>query len=357
LARLVLLLAIVACGFIPYRYEIGGECRVTAHAERGLRAPFDAEVERIHVDEATWVEAGQVIATLVVRDQEALVEIAQAELAKATANLDLLRNGARPEEIVIAEQKVIMAKAEMELAQTELTRTQELVTSTAASAKDLEQAKLQHSLATAGLATAEENLKLLLAGAREEEIRAAEAQVQRIQADLSYNQKLVALGRIVSPISGRIVTPHIKEREGQFVHEGDLIVVVRDDSRLWVEVAADEAAGVDVQSGMEADVRLNGMYGELLTGHVAQVFPSLVNDAQFETEKIRTDREALTKEVAQSNENLRALLYVALDEHDKPLRPGMTGYAQITVTEGLFWEALTRPLARFFRVEVWSWLP
>ena len=35
----------------------------------------------------------------------------------------------------------------------------------------------------------------------------------------------------------------------------------------------------------------------------------------------------------------------------------MTGYARVVVSEDYFWSVLGRTLARFFRVDVWSWLP
>jgi hypothetical protein len=50
-------------------------------------------------------------------------------------------------------------------------------------------------------------------------------------------------------------------------------------------------------------------------------------------------------------------ILVNLDEANPKLLAGMTGEARVVVDEDFFWDALWRPIERFFLVEVWSWLP
>ena len=38
-------------------------------------------------------------------------------------------------------------------------------------------------------------------------------------------------------------------------------------------------------------------------------------------------------------------------------RPGMTGFAKVEGAEMATWRAYTRMFDRFFRIEVWSWIP
>ena len=38
-------------------------------------------------------------------------------------------------------------------------------------------------------------------------------------------------------------------------------------------------------------------------------------------------------------------------------RPGMTGFAKIEGAEMPAWRAFTRLVDRFFRIEVWGWIP
>jgi multidrug resistance efflux pump len=355
--RLLILLACVACAFIPYHHEVGGKCRILPLAARGVRAQIDDEIVQIHVNEGDWVEAGQLIANLAVRDEKAAVAMAEAELEKARANLQLVQIGVRPEAIAIAEKKVHMAQAQFELARSDLARMEQLEKENVAATQELERARKQYELAESGLAAAQEGLERVKSGAREEEVTVAAAEVSGIEARLAHTQQLVALGNIPAPIAGRVVTPNIREREGQYVHEGDLIAIIYDDSKLRVEVAADEQAAILVQPDMPVKIRLSGMDGRLVTGRVGMVSPSLMGDTEFDVERIRTDRETWTQEAVQDDEGLHTRIYVTLDDQGEQLRPGMTGYARIVVGSDWLWEALARPVVRFFRVEVWSWLP
>lgn len=357
LVRILLLAICVGCAFVSYNREVGGDCLIVPSVSRGVRAQIADEIVKIHVEEGDWVEAGQILATLAVRDEKASVAVTEAALGKAKADLELLRTGARPETILIAEEEVNMATVELEFARSELKRTKDLEKKGAASTRELDKAKQRFELAEKELSTARENLERVKSGAREEEIIAAEAEVERIEAQLEHSKELVSLGEIKTPIAGRVVTPNISEREGQNVNVGDLIAIVYDDSTLCVEVAADQQAALLVEPDMPASIRLHGTNGCLMTGRVTAVSPSLVGEAQFGVERIRTDRETWAQETIQDDKDLHTRIYVEMDEHEEKLRSGMTGYARITVDSGRLWEALARPIQRFFRVEVWSWLP
>jgi hypothetical protein len=51
------------------------------------------------------------------------------------------------------------------------------------------------------------------------------------------------------------------------------------------------------------------------------------------------------------------LVEVELDDPPADLVAGMTGEAKILVSANPLGMSLLRPVIRFFRVEVWSWLP
>jgi hypothetical protein len=72
----------------------------------------------------------------------------------------------------------------------------------------------------------------------------------------------------------------------------------------------------------------------------------------------RTDREFLFKARLASNDNRYVRIYADLDEPVPGLVPYMTGYARIVISkDDLLWKAVARPVVRFARTEVWSWLP
>jgi HlyD family secretion protein len=356
--RLVLLTAIVVAGFLPYNHEVGGKCRVVPADERGVRAMIGDEVVTVHVRDGEEVPAGYVLATLAAREEESQVKIARAALAHAQANLDLLEAGSRAEDIKMAEAQVTLWEATHGFHEADLARVTKLHGTNSATPAELERAQKGFDTAEQSLSQAEEQLTKLKNGAREEEIRAAEATVEEQQARLDQAEKMYALRHVVTPIAGRVSTLHIGARQGQMAAPGDLIAVVQDVSALHIEVQADEATAVLLQPGMFAKVRLEGMYGALLTGKVVSVGDIVARRTVVTATPARTDREELQEDLLRTGDEPHFVpVAIELDPHQVPLSPGMTGYARIVVAPDFFWNVLKNPVLRFFRTDVWSWLP
>ncbi|MBK7973416.1 MAG: HlyD family secretion protein [Deltaproteobacteria bacterium] len=175
---------------------------------------------------------------------------------------------------------------------------------------------------------------------------------------MRYYTSQQALLAIRSPIAGRVMTPDVKERIGQVADKGDLIAVIQDDRHLRVEVAAEEAAVPEVKEGMPVNVRLRGHNGRLVTGKVSTVIRTATPESEFDIDAYRTDREAyMQQSMKQGDESYQVRVVVELDATQERLSPGMTGFARIVVGPDTFGRALIRPIVRYIRTEVWSWLP
>jgi multidrug efflux pump subunit AcrA (membrane-fusion protein) len=154
----------------------------------------------------------------------------------------------------------------------------------------------------------------------------------------------------------------MEQKRGQQARAGELLAVLQDTSRLRVEVAAEDSAAADVQPGMKVNVRLYALTGRLLTGTVLRVAHTAEQDRTIGVTPVRTDSELYQEQIvnarAKSGTSYHVRVYVELDEALPELKPEMTGYARIVVKdEDVLWRALVRPVARFLRTEVWSWLP
>lgn len=179
----------------------------------------------------------------------------------------------------------------------------------------------------------------------------------------SANARLVrarrrkALTRVTSPISGRIVTPNIKQREGQVAQAGELIATVQDTSKVLLVIAAEESAPL-AKVGMLVKCRLNSLDGRLIKGTVRSVASTTCTSDDLRIEPIRSDRERLIERRAdRGRDTYYILVYAELEAHDVDLLPGMSGQARIVLGEDVLWHSLAKPVLRFFRSEVWSWLP
>jgi len=357
--RLTIVLLIVLAGFVPYTYDVVGECRLLAESQLGIRAQINGEIVAVHVREGQVVQSGDEVITISDREVSSQVDAVIADLAKANANLDLLRAGPRPEELEIARQRLELAQVRADFLGREFTRVQELQKKDAATDRQLESAEQEHESAQRLLALTEENLGIVQQGARVEQIAAAEAEVRRLEARRDFTETQARLIRVSSPITGTISTPHISQRLGQVVTEGDLIAVVQDVSTLVVEIAANDTAAALVEPDMDVQVRLFSLDGHPLAGEVRRVSTDVEAASEVLADPVRSDRESFI----QSNSSRRGLpkqrirVYATLNAGEETLRPGMTGYARIAVHNDFFWRVLFRRIGRFFRTEVWSWLP
>jgi HlyD family secretion protein len=359
--RVVLAAVVVGIGFIPYSYEVVGECRLVPRAQFGVRSQLNDEIVAVHVAEGDHVEPGTVIASLSGRYVRENYLSAQAERDRAQAQLDLLRAGFRPEAVKSAELLVDTWRIKVRYYEKLLRTEEKLAGTNAASRQQYDYYREQWDNAQQQLLMAQESLGKLKAGYREEEIRAAEASVQLQEQRVKYYEDMQKLTELMTPIAGKVITPYLAQKQGQHVNLGDLVAVIQDTSQLYVEVAADDAAGADVRPGMEVHVRLHAHTGRLLRGHVRQVSWTAEQDRLIDVSPVRTDPETFKEQglnTRNKSDSYHVRVEVELDELPQDAIPEMTGYARIVVKEDdVFWRALARPIVRFLRTEVWSWLP
>ena len=358
--RLVMAVAVVALGMIPYGHDISGPCRTIPVNQAAVRAQVADEIVQIHVAEGDEVKAGQLIATLSGRQTNAAYLGAIAALEAAQAQRDEMRSGARPEDINAAREKYESMIAQLDFATLHLDRSKRLYAQKAINEQDLQKAQRERDSKLDLMLSYKEQYYKLKSGTREEVIRNAEAKVVTALEELRLQEKLHRLTRITAPMSGTVSSSYMKERLGQSVPVGGKIATIQDRSKLLVEVAADMSAAVEVAKDQKVTVRLDGLEGQRLTGRVVRVAPKADRDSKFGNDALASDD--LFKE-ENLNYNLRSgtshvRVYVELDEYPVGLMTDMTGYARIVVNEDdSLWRACARPFVRFFRTEVWYWLP
>ncbi len=118
------------------------------------------------------------------------LEQIQAALNMAQANLDKIRKGARKEEIERADAAYQQALANAQTMEKDLNRARDNYEKGAISDQQFDRAQLQFKVAQAGLESAKANLDLTKKGARAEDIRVVEAQVEQTQAQVKSLESL-----------------------------------------------------------------------------------------------------------------------------------------------------------------------
>jgi RND family efflux transporter MFP subunit len=265
----------------------------------------------VRVVEDQSVGAGQVVAVVDNRPQEYAAALAltaarsdrdhgvkQAQIALETARTELrnLQAGARPQEIAQAQQAVVQAKVTRDRAAAEATRTQYLLDHGIAAKKQKEDADTALAVADSALETARQQLSLLQAGARPEEVQAAklavsnaeqalalaresgDAHVQEAELALAQMRGGAAAGPVAgastvlrAPLSG--VVTHRFLNPGDMADPASPVLEIADSRRLDLVASLPEEEGMRVRAGMLARVRVGALTRESRVLSVGQVDP------------------------------------------------------------------------------------
>ncbi len=134
------------------------------------------------------LQQAQTTAEIAVTQTTTSLDQAVQALDQAQARLDMLRQGARRQEREQAEEAVRQAQARQENARKNLERAERLLSQGAIAQQQYDAAQLQYDIAVTNYNTAVQRRDLTEEGARSEEIRIAEAQVQQAQSALVLAQ-------------------------------------------------------------------------------------------------------------------------------------------------------------------------
>jgi putative peptide zinc metalloprotease protein len=290
------------------------------------------EYARRRLDEAERMQAA--------RHTKATADVAVAEERLRYARSDLVRSRALfAGELVSrraledSQERVAVGEKELAAAQADLA---------AVSAGDLsltgDLAGFRKELAVAQneAEEARARLRLLEAGSRPEEIEGAEATLARLTTQRSHLEEQLRLVTVRSAVDGVVTTQRPRERVGQYMKKGDLIVEVREVATVRAEIAVGEREIGDVKVGQPVVVKARAFPERPLEGRVAAIAPAAVQDEEAWRGKVFR-------------------VTTTLDNPDHLLRPEMTGTAKIYCGQRRLFDVLSRRLARHVRVEFWSW--
>ena len=183
----VALLVITACQKEEPKELVGmGETREVVVASK-----VSGRLANVLVSEGDTVRAGQVVASLASPEIEAKVEQARGMVKSADARRDMVRKGARPEEIRMAETAFTQATEARKLAETTWKRVQKLLSDSALPRQQADEAEFKWRSAQENEAAAGARYEMLKRGARPEELEAAEGASQSAKNALLEAEVLV----------------------------------------------------------------------------------------------------------------------------------------------------------------------
>lgn len=234
---------------------------------------------------------------------DAAIEQAKDALSAAEARLAVVRKPSRSQEQMVAENALASAKANLENAEANYKRNENLVREGAISQAAFDQAKAQYSVAKAEYKSADDRLALIKEGGRAEDVRAAEAQVntareqlraaranasqnllrkedvkqaeagvRQAKAQLLLAQQQLSYTSIKSPIAGRLASRLTEP--GQVVSPGQGLGDVVDLSSLYFKGEISEKELTKVRKGQPVRVAIDAMPGKTFSGYVSDIYPA-----------------------------------------------------------------------------------
>jgi HlyD family secretion protein len=285
-----------------------------------LSSRVPGRVEEVFVIEGQSIEQGAPVARLSPAEIDLVLERVRAERRAAAAQVQLLRRGARDEDIRQAEAQVAAARAEVTAAEAEQAaaradeaRFAQLVERRAGAEKPRDDARARRELADARLQAAAERVQAaaaalarLEAGARAEEIDAAVARMAAADAQIASLEHDRSDLSIVAPTGG-IVSARLVE-PGELIGVGAPVATIVDLARAWVNAYVEEPLVPSLRIGSDVIVVTDS--ADRLTGAVAFVAPR----AEFTPRNVQT---------ADERARLVYRVRVNVDNREGILKPGM----------------------------------
>lgn len=225
------------------------------------------------------------------------LQVAEANLATAQAQLDALLAGPNEDAVSGAQANVSAAVAQQNNAQSQL----ELLLSGSSQS--------QVAQAQASLAQAEANHAALLAGAGEEQIAIAQAQVAQAEISLAEAQANLANASLAAPFDGVITAVHVAEGE----MASGMVIEMIDTNSLEVVLNVDEVDIGDLTVGQAAVVTLESWPETEIESEIISIAPYASSSPESPV---------VTYEVR-----------LTLVETELPIRVGMTANASLITAQ------------------------
>lgn len=279
-----------------------------------VSAKVGGQIEKLNFIEGQRVNKNDTL--LIIDSESSKLQLQQAEAAEslAEAQLQLLKNGARKEDILQAEANLKQAEISLAQAKRDKERMDKLYAAKTISQKQYEDATDRYNLMEQQYKAAKENYTKLKNFARPEEIKQAVARVEQAKANANLIRKNIRDSYILSPINGFVVKKYFEE--GETVSPLASLLKISDLSKVKLIIYVSEEELGNVKLGQKADVTTDSYNNKNYDGKVIYISP----EAEFTPKNIQTKDER-TK--------LVFAVKIEINNPDFELKPGIPADAVI----------------------------
>ncbi|MGK9475715.1 HlyD family secretion protein [Melioribacter sp. OK-6-Me] len=314
----ILLLAVFLYGCGDNEQENIVESGTIESTEALISSQVSGQIIDLLKDEGEQVNKGDTLCIIDTTSYHLQLKQAEAALKMAEAQLTLLINGTRKEDIKQAEEVLRQASANLSSAKTDYERIKNLFNTGAVNKKQLDDAETRYQIMSAQYNSAEENLRKLKNIARPEEIKQAEANVQKARASVDLLKKNLKDCFVVSPIDGFVVKKFIEK--GETVTMLSALFKISDLSKVKMSIYIPETELPKIKLGQKVEVAVDAYPDRIFKGRIIYISP----EAEFTPKNIQTrdERTKLVFEVKIEIPNPDFILKVGIPA-DATIQPGL----------------------------------
>jgi len=269
-----------------------------------VSAKVPGQIETNCIQEGSQVQAGD---TLVILDRSTLelqYRQAQAGYEVADAQYRLLVNGARSEDIHLAEEAFRQAEASFKNASDDYTRMKELLSSKTITRKQFDDAESRYTIAKAQMGSAEQGVAKVRNFARPEDLATARARASQAKATSDLIKKQLADAIVVAPVPGTIT--HVPVEQGELIGMGSVVATISRLDKMNLMIYVAEAELGKAKLGGMADVYIDTYPDKAFPAKIVYISPI----AEFTPKNVQTkeDRTKLVFGVKLEIENKEGVL-------------------------------------------------
>jgi len=272
------------------------------------------EVINIIKDEGSQVNKGDTVMIIDYANLDLQLAQAKASADQAEAQLQLLKSGARKEDIQSAAEQLNQAQANFDAAKSDKIRMSKLFESNSITKKQFEDVQNRYDVSAAQLNASKQNLAKLKTFTRPEDLKQAKANFDRQTAAINIIKKSIKDSYVISPISGIIVKKFVEQ--GESVTNLSSLFKAADLRKVQLVIYVSEEELGKVKLGQSTEIKTDTYKNKTYNGKVVFISP----EAEFTPKNIQTKDER-TK--------LVFAVKIEIDNPDFELKEGMPADATI----------------------------
>lgn len=254
------------------KYEETNDAQVESYINP-VSARAGGYIQHVNFNEHQLVKRGDTLVILDDREYRAQLEVAEAAMDDAHAQLTVLTASIHSAETGthVNKDQIDGARARYVQQQQDIRRYTNLVKEEAATGADLEQVKAHYDVAESDYSAAQNGLKTN--EARISELRThfalLQADIKRKQAALELAQLNLSYTIIRAPYSGRLGRKNILE--GQQIQPGQPLVSIINESEKWITANYKETQVAGMYVGQPVEIRVDAIDNKVFKGRIMAI--------------------------------------------------------------------------------------